>query len=108
MSKKHASVETSSYGSEFTTVKHCCEYLRGIRNKLRIMGIPCEFPSFMYGDNKHVLVNSPVPHSTRKKKSCSISDHFIEKGLQMMNGELLVLSLIMIDHIFYQNSFQVA
>ena len=34
MSKKKNSVETSSFGSEFYAMKHCCEYLRGLRYKL--------------------------------------------------------------------------
>jgi hypothetical protein len=33
-------------------MKHCCEYVRGLRIKLRLMGIPCEEPTFIYGDNR--------------------------------------------------------
>jgi hypothetical protein len=39
MSKKQSSVETSSFGSEFTAMKLCTEYVRGLRYKLRMMGI---------------------------------------------------------------------
>ena len=39
-SKKQTSVESSSFGSEFCAMKLCCEYLRGLRYKLRMMGIP--------------------------------------------------------------------
>jgi hypothetical protein len=39
MSKKQASVETSSFGSEFCVMKRCAEYVRGLRYKLRMMGI---------------------------------------------------------------------
>ena len=62
-------------------MKHCCEYLKGLRYKLRMMGIPCKGPCFIYGDNKSVLVNATVPHSTLKKKSCSISYHYIREGV---------------------------
>ena len=41
-SKKQTSVESSSFGSEFIAMKQCCEYLRGLRYKLRMLGIPCE------------------------------------------------------------------
>ena len=34
MSKKQNSVETGSFGSEFCAMKHCCEYLQGLRYKL--------------------------------------------------------------------------
>ena len=56
------------------------EYIRGLRYKLRMMGIPCEIPSFVYGDNKSVLANTMVPDSTLKKKSNSIAYHFIREG----------------------------
>ena len=38
-SKKHNSVELSSFGSEFISMKQCCEYISGLRCKLRMMGI---------------------------------------------------------------------
>ena len=34
-SKCQTSVETSSFGSEFVAMKLCCEYIRGLRYKLR-------------------------------------------------------------------------
>ena len=41
-SKKQTSVESSSFGSEFVAMKQCCEYIRGPRYKLRMMGIPAK------------------------------------------------------------------
>lgn len=80
MSKKQTSVETSSFGSEFCAMKLCCEYLRGLRYKLRMMGIPCEGPCYVFGDNKSVLYNATIPDSALKKKSQSIAYHFIREG----------------------------
>jgi hypothetical protein len=80
-SKKQNSVETSSFGSEFMAMKHCCEYVRGLRIKLRLMGIPCEEPTFIYGDNQSVLSNTANPDSTLKKKSNSIAYHFVREGV---------------------------
>ena len=77
MSKKQTSVESSSFGSEFIAMKQCCEYIRGLRYRLRMMGIPCEGPTYIYGDNQSVLANTSVPDSTLKKKSQSIAYHFI-------------------------------
>ena len=37
--KKQNSVKTSTFGAEFTAMKQCTEYLRGLRYKLRMMGI---------------------------------------------------------------------
>lgn len=80
LSKKQASIETSSFGAEFTAMKQCTEYVRGLRYKLRMMGIPCEEPTYIYGDNKSVLANTSVPHSVLKKKSNSIAYHFVREG----------------------------
>jgi hypothetical protein len=83
LSKKQTSIETSTFGSEFVAMKHCCEYIRGLRYKLRMMGIPCEDPSFIYGDNQSVLYNTTLPESTLKKKSNSIAYHFVREGAAM-------------------------
>ena len=79
-SKKQNSVESSSFGSEFIAMKQCCEYVRGLRYKLRMMGISCDDPMFIYGDNQSVLANTTVPDSTLKKKSQSITYHFVQEG----------------------------
>ena len=80
-SKKQTSIETSSFGSEFIAMKICCEYLRGLRYKLRMMGIPCDFPSYIFGDNQSVLANTTKPFSMLRKKSCSIAYHFVREGV---------------------------
>jgi hypothetical protein len=80
LSKKQTSVETSSFGSEFIAMKQCCEYLRGLRYKLRMMGIPCEGPAYIQGDNQSVLANTTIPDSTLKKKSQSIAYHLVREG----------------------------
>jgi len=80
MSKKQTSVESSTFGSEFIAMKQCCEYVRGLRYKLRMMGIPCEGPAYIYGDNQSVLANTTIPDSTLKKKSQSIAYHFVREG----------------------------
>ena len=85
-SKKQTSVESSSFGSEFVAIKQCCEYIRGLRYKLRMMGIPVEGPAYIYGDNQSVLANTTIPDSTLKKKSQSIAYHFVREGVARMNG----------------------
>ena len=51
MSKKQTSCETSTFGSEFVAMKQATEYARGLRYRLRMMGIPVNKPAFVYGDN---------------------------------------------------------
>ena len=80
-SKKQTSVESSSFGSEFVAMKQCCEYIRGLRYKLRMMGIPVEGPMYIYGENQSVLANTTIPDSTLKKKSQSIAYHYVCEGV---------------------------
>ena len=79
-SKKQTSVETSSFGSEFMALKVATEYVRGLRYKLRMMGIPINECCYVYGDNQSVLVNSSQPDSALKKKSNSIAFHHVREG----------------------------
>ena len=80
MLKKQSGIETSSFESEFMALKHCCKYVRGLRYKLRMMGIQINDPTYVFGDYKAVLVNLAVPNSVLKKKSNSIAYHFVCEG----------------------------
>ena len=62
-------------------MKTCCEYLRGLRIKLRQMGIPVENPCFVFGDNQSVLWNTSVPDSMLKKKTSSVAYHYVREGV---------------------------
>ena len=61
-------------------MKACCEYLLGLWYKLCMMGIPCDGPAYIFGDNQSVLANSIIPDSTLKSKSQSIAYDFIHEG----------------------------
>lgn len=80
LSKKQTSVESSSFGLEFIAMKHCCEYLRGLHYKLRMMGIPVNGPAYIFGDNQSVLANTTIPELTLKKKAQSIAYHLVREG----------------------------
>jgi hypothetical protein len=80
LSKKQGSVEISTFGSEFCAMKHCWEYLCGLRYKLRMLGISCEEPAYISGDNQSVLYNTTIPDLTLKKKSQSIAYRFVREG----------------------------
>ena len=62
-------------------MKQAAEYVRGLRYKLRIMGIRVDEPAFIFGDNKSVLFNTTNPQSTLKKKSNAIAYHFVREGV---------------------------
>jgi len=83
VSKRQPTIETSVFGAEFVAMKHGIEALRGLRYKLRMMGVPLSGPSFVYGDNKSQVTNSSRPESTLKKKSHSICYHAIRESVAM-------------------------
>jgi hypothetical protein len=62
-------------------MKQCCEYLRELRYKLRMMGIPVSGPCYICGDNQSVLTNTTEPGFTLKTKSQSIAYHFVREGV---------------------------
>ena len=79
-SKKQGSCETST-GSKFVSMKQCCEYVRGLRYKIRIIGISVNNPVFTNGDNQSMLWNTEVPDSTLKNKSSVVAYQFVREGL---------------------------
>ena len=81
-SKKQPNVKSSTFGSKFVAIKKKgCEFIRGLRYKLRMMGINFNGPTYIEGDNQTVLVNSSIPSSMLKKKSQSIAYFFVLEGL---------------------------
>jgi hypothetical protein len=72
LSKQQATIETSVFGAEFVAMKHGIETLRGLRYKIRMMGIPLSGLTYIYSDNKSQVTNSSRPESTLKKKCNSI------------------------------------
>ena len=83
VSKKQATIEGAVFGAEFVAMKHGVEELRGIRYKLRMMGVPIDGPTYIYGDNMSVINNTSKPESTLKKKSNSICYHFVREAVAM-------------------------
>lgn len=80
-SKTQKQIETGTFGAEFIAMKQCCEYVRGLRYKLRIFGINVLQPAFVYGDNQAVLKNVTLPESSLNKKCESIAYHFVREGV---------------------------
>ena len=79
-SKKQASIETSTFGSEFMALKAAVEMIKGLRYKVRMMGIPLEEATHVLVDNMSVVYNTTRPESTLKKKSNSIAYHYVRES----------------------------
>jgi hypothetical protein len=97
LSQKQPTIESSVFGAEFVAMKLGVEALRGIRYKLRIMGIPIAGPTYVYGDNMSVIHNTQRPESTLKKKNLSICYHTVHEAVAM--GEILT------SHVRTKNDF---
>ena len=87
LSKKQANIESSVFGAEFIAMNTGVEALRGIRYKLRMMGVPLTGPTYIYGDNMSVIYNTSRPELTLKKKSNSICYHAVREAVA--SGECL-------------------
>jgi hypothetical protein len=97
LSQKQPTNESSVFGAEFVAMKLGVEALRGIRYKLRMMGIPIAGPTYVYGDNMSVIHNTQQPESTLKNKNLSICYHTVHKAVAM--GEILT------SHVRTKNNF---
>jgi hypothetical protein len=82
-SKKQGSVEGATFGSEFMAMKTVAEVTKGMRYKLRMMGIPVDGPSYVYGDRGQYVRVTSNPESTLKKKSNSIAYHLVRESIAM-------------------------
>ena len=56
------------------------------------MGIPLDQPTYVYADNKSVLVNSSDPESSLKKKSNSVACNFVHEGTARDEWRLTCIS----------------
>ena len=80
-SKKTATVETSTFSSEFVAARIATEQVMDLRQTLRYMGVPVMEKSYMFGDNESVVKNSTVPHSQLKKRHVALSYHRVREAI---------------------------
>jgi hypothetical protein len=76
-SKSQHTVETSTFGAEFLSLKIGTELIKSLRYKLCMMGVPLEGPANVLVDNDSVVKNSTVPSSALQKKHNLICYHFV-------------------------------
>ena len=80
-SKKQATVETATYGSEFVAARICVEQIIDLRNTLRYLGIPIRSKSFMFGDNKSVVDSSMQVYAKLHKRHNMLSFHRVREAI---------------------------
>src|SRR5688572_14732868 len=64
-SKKQLSVKTATYGSEFVAAIGTDKIVE-THYMLRMLGVPVEGPSIMFGDNMAVINSASIPYSNLK------------------------------------------
>ena len=80
-SKKQATVETSTFGSELVAMRIAKELIVALRYKLRMFGVPIQGPANVYCDNQGVVKNTSLPESTLSKKHNAINYHTVREAV---------------------------
>jgi hypothetical protein len=80
-SKKQATVETATYGSEFVASRTCVERDIDLRTLLRYLGVPIRKTAFMFGDNESVVNSSTTPHAKLHKRHSALSFHRVREAI---------------------------
>jgi hypothetical protein len=80
-SKKQATVETATFGSEFIAARISTEHIMDIRYTLRMLGVPLDGPAWMFGDNEGVNKNCTIPHSMLKKRHNARAYHRVREAI---------------------------
>jgi hypothetical protein len=85
-SKCQPTVESSVFGAEFVAMKNGIETCRGLRYKLRMMGVTLSGPTFVYWDNMSIVHNTQRPEYVLKKKSNSLCYHMVRESAVMVES----------------------
>lgn len=80
-SKKQATVETATYGSEFCAARTCVEQIIDLRNTLRYLGVKIRTKSYMFGDNESVVNSSMQVHAKLHKRHNMLSFHRVREAI---------------------------
>jgi hypothetical protein len=80
-SKRQATVETATYGSEFVAAKTATEQILDLRNTLRYLGVSIQSKTYMFGDNKSVVNSGTIPHSLLNKRHNCLAYHRVREAI---------------------------
>ena len=79
--KKQATVETATYGSEFASAKTAVQQIAALRTTLRYLGVPVGGPTFLFGDNESVVKSGSIPHSLLHKRHHALAYHKVREAI---------------------------
>ena len=79
--KRQATVETATYGSEFVAARIATDQIIDLRLTLRYLGVPVDTHTYMFGDNQSVITSSTIPHSLLAKRHNALSYHQVREAI---------------------------
>ena len=79
-SKRQSTVETATYGSEFVAARTCVDQTIDIRYTLRMLGVPLDGPTWMFGDNLSVVNSSTIPSGKLQKRNNILNYHRVREA----------------------------
>ena len=80
-SKCQNQVESATYGSKFMAVRQAIEQIIDLHYMLRTLGVLIDGPSWLFGDNKSVVMSSTIPHSSLNKCWNALSCHKVREAI---------------------------
>ncbi len=80
-SKTQATVETATYGAEYSAARTAVEQIRANKLTLLYLGVPVRDGSVLFGDNKTVVDGSTHPHGKLHKRHHMLSYHFVREAI---------------------------
>ena len=80
-SKRQATVETATYGSEFVAARIATDQIIDLRMTLRYLGVPVVHSTYMFGDNESVVTSSTIPYSALSKRHNALSYHRVREAI---------------------------
>jgi hypothetical protein len=80
-SKKQATVETATYGSEFVATRICVDRAVDLRYTFRSMGVPVRERDVVFGDNESVVNSSMRLDAKLHKRHNALSFHRVREAI---------------------------
>ena len=78
--EKQTSVETVTFGSEYSSARTCIEHVLELRVTCRHLGVPLQKISYVLGCNDSVVNSSITPHGKTHKSHVALSFYRVRKA----------------------------
>ena len=79
--KKQSTVETATYGSEFSAARTAIQQITALRLTLRYLGVEIHGATVMFGDNESVVKSGSLPHSPLHKRWHGLAYHYTREAV---------------------------